>query len=385
MGDWANMNGDILEEIVRRIELYDDLVRFGCVCSAWHSVASRKNSRFRSIQMPWLMLPQQQGTDVRNFYHNDLGDDDMCRLELKEISDHKCVSAGGWLVMNDRDLNMCLFEPVSHTRIQLPHMNTFEDYDYLVDEGFDMYRICLGKAVLCGNPSTSDYILMIIYGNIRRLAFFRPGFKSWILVSSPLAPLRDDVPRFSSFADDYHSFSDAVYHRDRDQFYTVGFAGRVLAVKVRNGSTTPVTEVVANLSTVSVYDPVDTPYLVELGRDLLVVLRKFDDPTESYYFTYSFIVLHLDISTGSFTKVNSLGDKALFVGLNSSVATEASSCKGNSIYFTDDNEIQKDDKLGKDTGIYNLEDGKIEPYYYKDSFHYITPPIWVEKNLYWNF
>lgn len=385
MGNWANMDGDMLEEIARRIKLSEDFVRFGCVCSSWRSAAAWKNFRFRSNQIPWLMLPQQKGTDIRSFYFNALrGDDEMCRLELGEISDHKCVSSRGWLVMNDRNLNMCLFEPFSHTRIQLPHMNTFVDYDYLMDEGFDIYRICLSKAVLSGNPFTSDYTLMIIYGNMNRLAFFKPGFKSWISVSSPLAPLRIDVPRFSILADDYYGFSELVYHKDSDKFYTVNNAGRVMAVDVRS-DTAPVTKAVAHLSTFDGYNPADKPYLVELERNMLVVLRNWtDDPTESYFMTYSFMVLHLDMATGSFAKVNSLGNKALFIGYNSSVAIEVFTCKANCIYFTDDNDFNGE-VMGKDRGIYNLEDGKIQRFCEKDSCHFITPPLWIEKNPLWDF
>ncbi|KAJ0032043.1 hypothetical protein Pint_14711 [Pistacia integerrima] len=66
--DWAELDEDLLVEIVRRIRLREDFVSFRCVCRSWKSVAVEENFRYKSIQLPWLLLPPQKRSHVRDFY-----------------------------------------------------------------------------------------------------------------------------------------------------------------------------------------------------------------------------------------------------------------------------------------------------------------------------
>ncbi|KAJ0089451.1 hypothetical protein Patl1_14846 [Pistacia atlantica] len=59
---------DLLVEIVRRIRLQEDFVSFRYVCRSWKSVAVEENFRYKSIQLPWLLLPPQKCSHVRDFY-----------------------------------------------------------------------------------------------------------------------------------------------------------------------------------------------------------------------------------------------------------------------------------------------------------------------------
>ena len=71
-------------------------------------------------------------------------------------------------------------------------------------------------------------------------------------------------------------------------------------------------------------------------------LRPSTEPgaeDECFYGTYEFVVLELDISTGNWNPIKSLGTRLLFLGHNSSISIDASTnfhCKSNCIYFTDD-------------------------------------------------
>ncbi|KAJ7961487.1 F-box protein [Quillaja saponaria] len=105
---------------------------------------------------------------------------------------------------------------------------------------------------------------------------------------------------------------------------------------------------------------IEQAYLVELSGELLAVLPievearpLFEGSTICTYGTTQVLVLELNISNGSCTRLTSLGNRALFVGHNLSTfvnATNIFDCKANSIYFTDDAEdfylAESDDKAG---------------------------------------
>ncbi|KAK3225756.1 hypothetical protein Dsin_005618 [Dipteronia sinensis] len=128
--NWDQINGDVLEEIVKRINLYENFVTCSCVCTPWRSAATKENfnNRFRSNQMPWLMLSPEEGNidHLRSFYSLSRGKSNQ--IVLKEASDHKCFSSKGWLLTINKKLNISLLDPFSRFHIELPHMNTFGDW-----------------------------------------------------------------------------------------------------------------------------------------------------------------------------------------------------------------------------------------------------------------
>ncbi|KAA8522322.1 hypothetical protein F0562_013317 [Nyssa sinensis] len=69
------------------------------------------------------------------------------------------------------------------------------------------------------------------------------------------------------------------------------------------------------------------------------VARKEGSDGGENYGSFGFQVLELNVRNGKWVKVESLGNRALFLGCNSSFSVEASDitgCKANCIYFTDD-------------------------------------------------
>lgn len=110
------------------------------------------------------------------------------------------------------------------------------------------------------------------------------------------------------------------------------------------------------------------------------------------YGTTSFKVLELDLNDNKWVKVKDLGNRALFLGYNSSfsieVSVDSNRIKNNCIYFTDDCSesylgiLEFPNGGGKDMGIYNLLDGRIEPHFCGNSYSLVTPPTWVEPSFY---
>lgn len=97
--------------------------------------------------------------------------------------------------------------------------------------------------------------------------------------------------------------------------------------------------------------------------------------------------MDLNNAGGGWREKKSLGAKAVFLGDNASISVEASKfpgIKANCIYYTDDcwesYQCFKR-RVGKDMGIYNLEDESQTPFYKGESFSPICPPIWVNPSF----
>ncbi|KAH7550307.1 hypothetical protein JRO89_XS13G0169000 [Xanthoceras sorbifolium] len=159
--NWSELNLDLLEEIARRIKLYDDFVAFSIVCSLCRSAAVKENFRFMSSHIPLLMLPSKGCSNSCGFFDLPKG---MTRsILLPECDGKKCFSSKGWLITIDLDWNMSLLNPFSRVQIELSHMEMFENWEDL--ETLNMQVSFISKCALSMNLSLrADYILMVIYG-----------------------------------------------------------------------------------------------------------------------------------------------------------------------------------------------------------------------------
>lgn len=105
------------------------------------------------------------------------------------------------------------------------------------------------------------------------------------------------------------------------------------------------------------------------------------NPKTNTYGAKQFDVYKVDVDKESYEEVFDLGNRALFLGFNATLAVEQDECfKGNSVYFTDDcssSYFHSERGGGKDMGIYNYLDGNIEPNYTGESYHRFSPPIWI--------
>ncbi|TXG50434.1 hypothetical protein EZV62_022958 [Acer yangbiense] len=301
---------DILEKIAMRIKLSEDFVAFRGVGRLWRSAASKENFRFSSSLVTWLMLPpKEEGSDLRSFFSLSKG---MSRqINLPDANGNKCYASKGWLMVINKDWSMFLLHPFSSLRIELPHIKTFRNWEPNCEYLESMEILFISKCVLSTSPSLeSDYTLVVIYGSTAELAYFRPGFKTWITIDSCR-----------------HCYQDVIYYQE--QFYVIDFSGRITAIDIKSDDTV-VAKKVANLE-------------IEL------------------------IPEELDLSTDKWSLVKNLGNRALFLGDNSSFSLDISNLKPNCIYFIDDcQEVYFNGKGGKDMGICNLENRsieRIEPYF----------------------
>ncbi|XP_031259531.1 putative F-box protein At5g55150 [Pistacia vera] len=372
MGAWSELNEDLLIEIIKRLTLYEDLVTFSLVCTSWLSVAVKEKPRFLS-KPPWLMLPPEKPNTCRRGFYS--FSDNMTRQVMIPEAEgsnkraKRCLSSGGWILTISKRWSMALLHPFSRRQIELPHMTTFKNWDYLSSVLYRPHISFITKFVLSSNPfSTSDYIVMVLHGSKRELAYCKPGEgdKSWTTIETS-ASYNHDVTYYNGL------------------FYVIKDTGQMTACDIRSD----MAEQVAEMPSDYLKYPLCL-YLVESGGELLVVSRVVErediSKRRSTYRTSEFLVFKVDLRSNTWTEMKNLGNRAVFVGYNSSFSIEAMLCKSNCIYFTDDSwEIYTDLTShggGKDMGIYNLQDGSIEPHFRGNSYSFMNPPMWVQPSFF---
>ncbi|KAK3026402.1 hypothetical protein RJ639_041414 [Escallonia herrerae] len=363
MENWSELLHDLLVEIAKKITSIEDFVSFGVVCSSWYAAATRDNFT-PSTQIPWLMLAeveQQNESELwRQFFS--LSSGRIFKVILPEASKIRCLSSLGWLLTLG-ELNANLLHPLLRLQIQLPDLNTFQDYDEIENVEQDYVH----KMVLSSNPAvTCDYLVMVTHGFGGVLGFWRPGDVSWTAA---------DRLGFYIY--------DLTFYKDK--LYAVDVRGGVIVCDVNGPNPTQV-------RTVSIapdgFLPHAQLYLVGWVDDtLLVVSRKVALMNDSgNYGTTSFRVIQLDLRHNKWSTINNLGKRALFLGYNSSFFVETSDkvgCKGNCIYFTDDcgeSYFGTPEGGGKDMGIFNMLDGSIEPHFGGKSLSHIVAEEYRSKS-----
>ncbi|TXG50526.1 hypothetical protein EZV62_023050 [Acer yangbiense] len=362
--DWSAVDDLLLVEISQRMVLHTDFAAFRGVCTSWRSAVPKENFK---LKMPWLLLPPKICSDLRDFVIPPQGV--TRRTLLPEANAKMCFSSKGWLITIARDLSMNLLHPFSRDQIKLPHIKSFDNRRSL--DMSKTYASFIHKVVLSSDPLlTSDSIVMVIHGDKGVLAYSKPGDKAWTTINTWRG-----------------KYFDFTFYKGR--FYAINSHGKIMACDVRGDNPT-IAQQVANMpDNIPLCEKV---YIVEsLGR-LLVVIRDGvslrpikKESSQTTYGNYGFRVYEVDLSTNNWTRIKDMGNTTLFLGHSSSMSIESDGvyAKPNRIYFTDDCIDAywfKKKGGGKDMGIYNIEDGSIEPYLLGDSRHRLTPPMWVEQS-----
>ncbi|KAK3026415.1 hypothetical protein RJ639_041427 [Escallonia herrerae] len=323
-----------------------------------------------STQIPWLMLAEveQQNESERWRQFFSLSSGRIFKVILPEASEIRCVSSLGWLLTLG-ELKENLLHPLSRLQIQQPDLNTFQDYD----EHVNFLLEYVHRMALSASPAaTRDYLGMVTHGFAASLGFWRPGDVSWTAVD-----------RWELY------MYDITYYKDK--LYAVDVHGSVIVCDINGPNPTQVNLV---SSPPDGFLPLRNEQLYLLGwlnSTLLVVSRKGVQLTDAgNYGTTIFRAFQLDLRYKRWSEIINLGNRALFLGFNSSFSMETSDtnrCKANCINFTDDC-IDSYRSFpggggggGRDMGVLNFLDGSIEPHFDGKSLSLVTPPTWVEPSF----
>ncbi|XP_060204686.1 F-box protein At2g26160-like [Lycium barbarum] len=383
MSNWSELQYDLLVLIGTHINLIEDYLNYAAVCKSWRCAATKDNFNSDLPRIPWLMLAEEEdnkddGNSCRKFFS--LYNGMILKKRIPKASGKRCMESMGWLITVGQDESASLLHPFSGVQIELPHPNTTEDYErHRIGEPWNFFH----KAVLSASPShTSDYVLMVIEGNMKFVSFWRPGDLRWTRIN---------------YRNYYHIHRDIIYCTGK--FYAVDCNGVVLVYDVTNSSPTQI------LAELPEHHGGDQCYILESMGSLFVVVRygvkfrpikggsdripltpMFDD--EETYGTTSFGVFEVDLAAEKLNETKELGDRALFLGANTSLSVQASQFPGvkpNHIYYTDDyweSYLHYVEGGGLDMGVFNLANGSFEPHYNGVSLSRFCPPIWVTPTLY---
>lgn len=248
------------------------------------------------------------------------------------------------------------------------------------------------KAVLLADPSRcKNFVVVVIYGFLSRLAFCKHGDTTW----TNLSDAADQVYR------------DIICHNN--QLYALDDN---LSVKIWDFQGPSLNEIMT-IPPLTLLKDVDSTrkfsrdicvstqiYLVKTSSELLFIERfirksfrelSTEDGTQTVvcsYGTKMFYVFKLNLREQRWEKVESLNDQVLFLGGNQSISFSAldvfNRCKPNSIYFTDDKWNDEYDTEfsygGHDVGLFNLDDQSITHFFDSDLEKIDPPPFWITPN-----
>ncbi|XVE65757.1 hypothetical protein DITRI_Ditri08aG0025200 [Diplodiscus trichospermus] len=410
---------DILRSMIFNRLSFIDLVRVKAVCSSWNLLGEKIVSG-----MPWLLLPSKKqveegdGIDVNNNGYNgflNLRDNRVYRLISvpKEFRECCCIgSSNGWLVFLKENAVPLLFNPFGQVKIQLPSvdhllgllkMERNMDGEYEIEDfhGYKDNRLkqqireCyIRKAILTGEPdcNSKNYGLALLCNKGKQIAYHESGESFWTVLDVSHPP--------------YH---DIICHENH--LCALSEDHNIEVWEVQGGCLRKKFDIVVPFPEKSIAKGnsfrdlcTSRSYLVESCGDLVLVVRyigEFVDwdgtlvheadtltdysthPKVCPYKTCLFHVYKMDFNEVKWVEMESLGDRALFLGGNQSVSISARSfpnCERNSIYFTDDYwERMEEDYLygGHDYGIYNLEDENVKPIYEFSTDKIQPPPCWI--------
>ncbi|KAF8389341.1 hypothetical protein HHK36_026035 [Tetracentron sinense] len=326
------------------------------------------------------MLAEKENSDTRNFFSLSKGGMIQERL-LPEARGTRCWSSHGWLITIADDLSMFLLNPVTRAQIQLPHQRTFKDNSYRNPR--NAKEVFIHRAILSSSPSwSSNYVVMVIHG---------------VVVFDIESPNSTEARIVTKPPDELLGI---VY----SMLYIVELSGALVVVSRTYVEDDPKGDSEEGEEEEASEEDEDS----EVEEDSEEEGEVEEDSEEEgeveeeegvmeddlprflniSYQTAGFQVFELDLTSGKWAKLSNLGDKAMFLGHNSSmsvVASDIPGCEANCIYFTDDNfsyYFSHSDGGGKDMGIFNLQDGSIKQHYMGDSRSRLTTPMaCVDSNL----
>lgn len=367
MVDWSKLPNELWRLIAGKLRLIEDYLRFGGVSRSWHLITLEKES-YSCSELPWVMLTENEASGIRGFHS--LFGNKIYKLLLPEICGRRCWgSSHGWLVSVGTDLEMHILNPLSHVQISLPPLHKCPNLGKLICSPVDFRDNFVYKVVISSSPLDSNCIIMAIYSDCGKIAFTRPIDKGW----SQWTPL--ECANFS--------IHDIIYYNGN--IYAVESYCDVLVFNFSGSLLKTIPFEGWEEGNVLDYDD---NYLVECGGEIYMVVRCFYDTRNAdtpFLKTWRFLVYKLDKCTDKWEKVDGLGNWSVFLGSNNSfsiLASNDSRCRKNCIYFTDDHYGWFNTPGSYDMGIYDLDNGKLEPYLLGNASQYVySVPLWIRPSL----
>ncbi|XP_025693038.1 putative F-box protein At4g17565 [Arachis hypogaea] len=381
---WSNIHQDLLNEITKGFYSYDNYIRLPLICKQW-------NLKLPKIpdgnKVPWLVLsmgsaatesfeeeahaleeevraPEDEGIfDTRS-----LEEKGIYHLMLPNMQDNRmCGSCHGWLIIvMVYEGTIRMLNPFTKVHLDLPPVSTLPNIININGDECTMYcgdkiitrntifmhEIQILKAIINSAPNNDDdsnFIAVVIYGSLLELAFYMPNENRWIRF-----PTKD--------LDDVHDvifFEEKIFAVDGNgQLYEFDTRTKSGPVGGKHEATPPPSNGMYNCY-----------YLI--GGDngsLLMLVRGAKDRycMKNYKWlgeTVKFDIYELKKNEKTWSRIDSLGNYILLIGLNSSVQilpSNSLNCKGNQIYLRE--VCFEDTTPSYEIVIFDLEDGSFQTF-----------------------
>ncbi|KAL9230273.1 hypothetical protein vseg_005647 [Gypsophila vaccaria] len=398
--DWSNLPTDLLGAIAIELETIEDFISFSAVCRSWNRALSSVKHMWEGTPFPWLLLAENnvQNPDcIRKVFNPD---NNKCyNLNLPSTFGARCWgSAYGWIAIVTRDLNVQLFNPITNIKLQFPSFETlphiYRDTENVAADAEDYYLWFLRKyldklvVVKVSHGDHYEFIVMVVYDiyNTCKLAFARQGSQLWTPVS---IEQKDKIPINDLMTTDEYVYG--LYDDGTIIYWNVKeFLVPEPIIKPMDFSRRQYELFTPGLG-------LEKAYFVRSGRDFLMVIRSKrsvlnsnnnDYDYDIVYETVEFEVHKLNPKDKRWEETKDLGDMALFVGCNYSMAisvTTAKCLRPNCIYFTDDEADHwtiPTELGGHDMGVYDINSSEINRFYEgADTRSSVCSPIWFIPRL----
>ncbi|XP_008377008.1 probable F-box protein At1g44080 [Malus domestica] len=273
---WQNLRKHLLDSVFERLESPEDYLRFSIVFKWLYSVAKHNYYERAKVTTPVLLMIQ---------------------------------TAKRGLIKGTRKKENSI--------IRLPPLiggvPPLKNWDSSISYYFAYKAILSADPVLCAD----NYIVVVICEVYCQLAFIRPGKDTtWTFVADSRHIIEDVVPV-------------------EDEFYGVDQSSRNLVAF----DTTAQYKCNVILDLGYTDGAPAKKYLVDLNETRFLMVERYGNVMDGRRMTYQFRIFELKHHKCERTEIYDLGDVALFVGDNSSIALAASKysgCQPNCIYFNHD-------------------------------------------------
>uniref|UniRef100_A0A1D1YGN6 F-box/kelch-repeat protein At1g57790 n=1 Tax=Anthurium amnicola TaxID=1678845 RepID=A0A1D1YGN6_9ARAE len=329
---WCHLPRELLELIAGFLDL-PDCIRFGSVCAAWRSAASeqrRRRGAHLPLRLPRLLLHRAEPGEARLGFFSTWRQG-FLDLDLPEAFGGRsrcCGASWGWLAMvDDGESDICLLNPVTRARIQLPSGSRFPFRPRVVSGGGccrDPVRY-VKKVILSSDPSSGGCTVGAI-GRSNMVALCRPGCGDvrWTIFEGQLGGAYEDV----------------AFHGD--QICALDFRAKLTICSLAAASSSA-----PRVTNFAVVDPPEgvegqricyrDRHLVASSGELLMVVREYHAGASEAYMATWLRVLKLGMN--GWEPVRSLGGRMVFVGEISSESFPGDGVgipgfRANSICFT---------------------------------------------------
>ncbi|XP_058115442.1 putative F-box protein At2g33200 isoform X2 [Magnolia sinica] len=295
---WSDLHQPLLELILRHLPLPDRRM-FSSVCRSWHE-AEKQCLHPPPPQLPWIMLQTYYSRKTHRFFS--LSENRVYDIKLPRMSDKRYLaSCGAWLLAEDDNSDKhFLINPFSKERIRLPHCK-----DFFCDGG-----------ILTSPPTNPDCLVLLHHSKSLRILHLG----------------RDSSWRSQSLMNN-HYYLPFIYLKGK--LYSLNHWSELVVidllpypkerlVELDDGQLPPLEDCFQEV-------------LVESCGEILLVIvtTHVDESVKFLECLYLFEVFKLDWDVMAWVKVESLGDRMLFLTHQGSISVSAAKTggKGNHIYY----------------------------------------------------